>query len=676
MTKCVFERAFHGSPALHGDSGREIRFATAGAGRRDSGLISNTVRDRVRGGKALRVATIFLLLWSLIGALPAGPAFAGTAAGALTQVSPDCPPATADGQVIYGCSDLSRNLQDARLWLNKNKRGQTSGLYTSARRYTANYAMARLEDGTYLIGWSDADAHAEERLLLQMRGQAERVVWDPSTRSVVIRPAQAGNIAELYTELEPCARKCDPLLNNANLRGKTTWSWKWNAPAGSPSEVVKEVQDAANNSKTGLKPIAIKQMFRNGAPGRIDDVKNVQSGVTNAIGRQTAARGLGGIDFSSVQLRYVSDGGTGGNTYSFRSPTTPGKPSTDGTGGIVDAFQALNVWMAVNPSKFWVNLNPGEPDRIIDKDLAATDVGHVLLQSDLDLKESATKLIDPNTALGKQFWDRMDAAHLDKFCTRNWIVPKQASVREAGSELYILDAPLEVKSEGEDFQLPGNSQDTCPADSKAAVDIYREVILPELTRVVNESSMYTDLRRVYISRVAAEWYRQRMAADGTAEDFGIDSNDSSILESPVAWNPKDIFDKYVKEINGTTYTGPDGRVVITGGVDFTQPVKVDKLDDPTFHQSYPKLPTVVQNSVKEVTTTVDKKNAFAGGADVVPEPTAPPTHPGGSGGSAAPGLPITGMPIAVIVAVGALLLAAGLFAMWRTRPVVFRVPRK
>jgi hypothetical protein len=211
----------------------------------------------------------------------------------------------------------------------------------------------------------------------------------------------------------------------------------------------------------------------------------------------------------------------------------PGQPSTDGTGAILDAFNAMQVWMTVQPSKFWVNLNPDEPDRIIDRDLAATDVGRVLLESDLVLKESATKLIDPNTTIGARFWQQMDAAGLNAFCTRNWIVPKPATVRTSGSELFILDAPLEVKTESDFFNIPGSGSNGCPVDSQAAVDIYRSVIVPELTRVVNESTEYTDLRRVYISRVAAEWFRPRMQTNGTADDFGIDSNDVSTLESVV-----------------------------------------------------------------------------------------------------------------------------------------------
>jgi hypothetical protein len=377
----------------------------------------------------------------------------------------------------------------------------------------------------------------------------------------------------------------------------------------------------------------------------------------------------------------VSDGATG-NTYSFKAPTTPGKPSTDGSGAIYDAYTAMNVWMTVNPAKFWVNLNPDEPDRIIDSDLAQTDVGHVLLKADLTLKETGTKLLDPNQPTGKKFWDRMAAAGLTKFCNRDWIVPKQATVRESGSEIYILDAPLEVKTEGDDFDIPGDF--TCPADSKAASEIYRAVITPELTRLVNEAPEYTDLRRIYISRVAAEWYRQRMAKNGTADEFGIDSNNVDTLEAIDPWDPKDIYNQYLKELNSVTYTTPDGFVVTTGGVDFTQPVKVDTINDTAFKQQYPALPSTVQKSLTEVAKTSDEKDAFNGGADQAPAITKPPTaspSPSGTGTAGGPngnsgnnggqggGLPITGAPVFAIAGVGVLLVLFGLLALWRTRRI-------
>lgn len=622
--------------------------------------MNGTVPGRMLAGKSIRLVAILALLWSLVGGLPVQPAYAGVAAQ--PPVPQPCPPPTAEGHVVYGCNDLSRNLQDARLWLNENKRGQTDKLFQNARRYTSNYAIARLTDGTYLIGHSDTGRHAEQRLLRQAQGQDQRVVWDPRSRSVTIQSARAGTIDRVYTELQPCERRCAPALRNAGLQNRTTWSWRWNPPAGATPAERKEVQNAANNPKTGQKPLAIRQLFHNGAAGPIPDATNTRSGVTGAIQRQTAARGLGGIDFSSIQLRYVSDGGEDGNTYSFRAPTTPGQDSTDGMAAILDAFESLNVWMTLEQSKFWVNLNPEEPDRIIDPDLAATDVGHVLLQADLDLKRSWSNQLDPNTEVGAEFWDRMDAAGLERFCVRNWIVPGQVTVRDTGSELYILEAPLEVMSESEFFEVPGG-EDICPADSEEAVEIFQDVILPEVIREVNESPEYTDLRRVYISRIAAEWYRQRITEAGEAEEFGIDSNDASIFESPEPWDPNDIFDEYVDEINGTEFTGPDGRVVITGGVDFTEPVAADRINDANFQNTYPQLPAVVEESVEEVTITPDETNAFAGGVDMVP----PLIDPPGGGGGGEDQLPITGTPIWAVVATGALLIAVGLFAVWRWR---------
>lgn len=637
-------------------------------GRGDGGrLMTDTVPRRLLSGKPARLMAILVLLLSLVGGLPAQPAYA----------QGPCPPPTAEGQVIYGCNDLSRNLQDVRLWLRQNSRGQTDPLFKSGIRPSSNFAIARMQDGTFLIGYSANDAHAEERLLQQARGQTQRIVWDPATRSVTFRSPQAGTINQLYTEIEPCANKCDRALRDANLRNRTTWSWRWNAPAGTAPEdrstVQKEIRNVTNNNKTGEKPHAIRQLFRNGAPGRIDTPSTLRSGVTGAVQRQAGAR-LGGIDFSAIQLRYVSDGGADGNTYSFRAPTTPGQDSTDGTLAIFDAIESLGVWMTLDPSKFWVNLNPEEPDRIIDPDLGITDTGRVLLEADLELKRSGSALLDPNTEIGAEFWDRMDGAGLDQFCTRNWIVPEPATVREVGSELYILAAPLAVRSAGEDFQLPGETEDTCPADSEPAIEIYREVILPELTRVVNEAPEYTDLRRVYISRVAAEWYRQRIVDDGVADEFGINSNDATIFESTEPWDPVDVFEEYVDEINGTEFTGPDGRVVTTGGVDFTQPVEVDNLDDATFQNQYPQLPTVVQTSVEEeVALTPDETDAFAGGADLVPPLLDPPDDGNGGGGGDDGRLPVTGTPVWMVATVGASLVVIGAFVVWRwrNRRVVF-----
>ena len=634
--------------------------------------MERTTRTAIWG----RLAAVLLLLWALVGGLPAGPAFAGRAVAALSAVDPGCPPATADGQVVYGCNELSRNLQRARLWLQQNKPpGTTDKLFKNAG--ASNYGIARLQDGTYVIGYSDNVAHSEERLLDQMNGTSRRIVFDPATGRVSYQAPKASPIVEGFSELEPCANKCDPKLRSAGVREKFTYSWQWNGREGDTPDDVKAIRDRSNNAKTGYKALALRQLKANGAPGRINIPENVRSGIGESAQRISGPGRPGGIDFSSVQLRYVSDG-TAGNLYSFKAPATPGKPSTDGTGAIYDAYTAMNVWMTVQPSKFWVNLNPDEPNRVIDADLAQTDVGHVLLHSDLVLKESGTKLLDPNQPIGREFWARMEAAGLTKFCKRDWIVPKQATVRESGSELYILDAPLEVKTEGDDFQMPG-SDFTCPSDSKAATAIYRAVIVPELTRLVNESPEYTDLRRVYISRVAAEWYRQRMAKDGTAADFGIDSNNVDTLEAIEPWNPRDIYDQYLKELNSVTYTTPDGFVVTAGGVDFTQPVKVDTLNDGDFKQQYPALPSTVQKSLTEVTRTTDEKDAFNGGADQLPAITTPPTagpspsgtaggQHGGDGGEGG-GLPITGAPILTIAGVGLVLIVFGLLALWRTRRV-------
>ena len=93
-------------------------------------------------------------------------------------------------QVPYGSTNLSRAVQNERI-INRD--------------LSHNYAAARLDDGTVLVEHSDAQMHAEEYLI-----------------------QRAGNrqIADLYSEREPCAAKCAALTEDMNV----TWSFQWNPP--------------------------------------------------------------------------------------------------------------------------------------------------------------------------------------------------------------------------------------------------------------------------------------------------------------------------------------------------------------------------------------------------------------------------------------------------------------
>ncbi|MGW5449268.1 RHS repeat-associated core domain-containing protein [Streptomyces asiaticus] len=102
-------------------------------------------------------------------------------------------------QVGYGSHPLSRSVQLQRL-IDKNRGG--------------NYGAARLEDGDIIIGRSSAGVHAEEDLI-----------------------SKAGNrkITELYTEREPCAKKCAGLVEDL----KVSWSYKWNGTDRSATEAIR-----------------------------------------------------------------------------------------------------------------------------------------------------------------------------------------------------------------------------------------------------------------------------------------------------------------------------------------------------------------------------------------------------------------------------------------------------
>ena len=76
-----------------------------------------------------------------------------------------------------------------------------------------------------------------------------------------------------------------------------------------------------------------------------------------------------------------------------------------------DATQELMkyffIGLALPNDKFWVNLRPDAEDQIIDPAHEKTDIGKILLEADLQLKKDTAGATSPQTAEGKQYWDKL-----------------------------------------------------------------------------------------------------------------------------------------------------------------------------------------------------------------------------------------------------------------------------
>src|SRR5262249_44330084 len=90
--------------------------------------------------------------------------------------------------------------------------------------------------------------------------------------------------------------------------------------------------------------------------------------------------------------------------------------------------------MTVPKDELWVNLGPGEYDRVIPPVLARTEMGKQMLEQDYALKMKASALTNPNGEFGRRFWQKV---HQGDTFDRLWIVPDRAVVYETAQGAYI-----------------------------------------------------------------------------------------------------------------------------------------------------------------------------------------------------------------------------------------------
>jgi len=260
------------------------------------------------------------------------------------------------------------------------------------------------------------------------------------------------------------------------------------------------------------------------------------------------------------------------------------------------------IGLSLPNATFWVNLRPDSPDNIIDDYLAKTDVGKIMLETDLQLKKDTAQMTSPQTPEGREYWNKLYQKAGELFgneniniptLTRPWIVPDEIIIRETIDSAYIYKATLKVmleqdylKSEGKGVEVNYTFKDErLKALNEYSSQLIRELIIPKLTKAINTSKRYAPLRQIYYSLILAQWFKARnkglspsiigdtlrsrvSPADGkgTVPDL-IDSKDLTNLTSKDHWSKTTYYQAYQRSFKEGEYNikepvyAPAGQVI-------------------------------------------------------------------------------------------------------------------
>ncbi|MBF0489448.1 MAG: hypothetical protein HQL15_02360 [Candidatus Omnitrophica bacterium] len=213
----------------------------------------------------------------------------------------------------------------------------------------------------------------------------------------------------------------------------------------------------------------------------------------------------------------------------------------------------------------WVNLSPYEKDRIVPESFGQTEMGRDLLAQDYMLKQVTASLIYPEDEVGKKFWKRVYEEAAKKYGTTNipvntfnkvWIVPEKAVVFE-NTELgaaYVVESRLKVMLE-EDY-LSMTKHDSPPHKGEEinllGSQIVREIVIPELTKEINEGKNFAQLRQVYDSLILATWYKKRIR-DSVLSKVYADKSKMAGLNIDDFQDKEKIYKQYLKAFKKGVY---------------------------------------------------------------------------------------------------------------------------
>jgi len=245
------------------------------------------------------------------------------------------------------------------------------------------------------------------------------------------------------------------------------------------------------------------------------------------------------------------------------------------------------IGLAINEDRFWVDLNPYQADRVIDQSLENTDLGRIMLNADLRLKEDVTTLINPQVSkTGKEFWRRLfeKAQELGvteiPVMTRVCIVPAETIAYETENQFSIIKSSLRVILKDSGYRDKIKDDRLLELDD-FSYNLMQELILPELDKRVNEAYTYADLREVYNALILAQWYKGKFSYSTDPLLRAVNSNVINEAELNYSYSTEEIYQDYLKSFKGGEYSFSENdsfanpfnatvsvRHYFSGGVDF------------------------------------------------------------------------------------------------------------
>lgn len=210
------------------------------------------------------------------------------------------------------------------------------------------------------------------------------------------------------------------------------------------------------------------------------------------------------------------------------------------------------VTLAIPAEALWVNLTPGEPDRICDARLRRLGLGQAFLNADLQMKVDAAALTDPRTSqLGKDYWAQIRrlaaGGRLNAGC-RMWIVPGEIELVSDGVGCYLRSMRLRVQLETERFVAANN-----PAALGEVDRLNRQMVLPEVERKLNEDPIYAPMRQVYSAIILAQWYKDHFRGTKQPAAELIDSDNIAGRELTDGWSPQAVYEAYLRSYQQGEY---------------------------------------------------------------------------------------------------------------------------